>query len=135
MPLYDLECEPCQRFLVDVFFTLNETPTCSYCNAPARVIISPVRTVGPMPSKPLRLEQLGREFTSNSELREYKQAHPEAQFLDKNDSDWREHYDDVRNRCEKTASKAGYKSFKDFQNEKKKIKVAKQSEASLTQPI
>ena len=133
MPIYDIECKEHGRF-DDLFFPLSQKPTCPTCHATARVVISPVRTVGPMPSKPMRLEQIGREFTSNSQLREYKQTHPEAQFLDKNDTEWREHYDDVRNRCEKSASEAGYDSFKHFQKERQKIKIAKQREASLTPP-
>lgn len=128
MPIYDLECEPCQRFLVDVFFPLSETPTCSYCDAPARVIISPVRTVGPMPSKPLQLDQIGRSFTSNSELRDYKQTHPEAIFLNKGDREWDEHYTDVRNRAEKTVKKMGFRDVEDYRS-KGQGNIKKQSEA------
>ena len=128
MPIYDLECEPCQRFLVDVFFPLSETPTCSYCDTPARVIISPVRTVGPMPSKPLQLDQIGRSFTSNSELRDYKQTHPEAIFLNKGDREWDEHYTDVRNRAEKTVKKMGFRDVEDYRS-KGQGNIKKQSEA------
>lgn len=128
MPIYDLECEPCQRFLVDVFFPLSETPTCSYCDTPARVIISPIRTVGPMPSKPLQLDQIGRSFTSNSELREYKQTHPEAIFLNKGDREWDEHYTDVRNRAEKTVKRMGFRDVEDYRS-KGQSNIKKQSEA------
>lgn len=128
MPIYDLECEPCQRFLVDVFFTLSETPTCSYCDTPARVIISPIRTVGPMPSKPLQLNQIGRSFTSNSELREYKQTHPEATFLHKEDREWQEHYTEVRDKAENTVKRMGYRDVDDYRN-KAKVHQKKQSEA------
>jgi len=123
MPLYDLECEPCQRFLVDVFFTLSETPTCSYCHAPARVIISPVRTVGPMPSKPLKIKQLGKEFTSNSQWREYKEAHPDVQVLDKNDASYQEFYTEVHEKADKVAKKLGYRDHKDRGQQRKKEKI------------
>lgn len=111
MPIYDLECEPCQRFLIDVFFTLTETPTCSYCNAPARVVISPVRTVGPMPSKPLEMEAIGREFTSAKDYHNYQRANPDLEFLDKNDSKWRKHVDLARDKAEKKASRQGFRDL------------------------
>ena len=129
MPLYDLECERCERFLVDVFFTLAETPTCSYCHAPARVIISPVRTIGPMPSKPLKMPQIGKEFTSNSQWRDYQQAHPEVKVVDKSDLYYDKFYTRVREKADKAAKKLGYS---DHEDRGRKRKAEKMKEASLT---
>jgi hypothetical protein len=81
-----------------------------------------------MPSKPLQLDQIGRSFTSNSELREYKQTHPEAIFLNKGDREWDEHYTDVRNRAEKTVKRMGFRDVEDYRS-KGQSNIKKQSEA------
>jgi hypothetical protein len=81
-----------------------------------------------MPSKPLQLDQIGRSFTSNSELRDYKQTHPEAVFLHKEDREWDEHYTDVRNRAENTVKKMGFRDVEDYR-ERAPAKIKEQSEA------
>jgi hypothetical protein len=61
-----------------------------------------------MPSKPLKMESIGREFTSNSELRAYKEANPDLAFHSKDDTSWRNHVDMARNKTERKAKLQGF---------------------------
>ena len=122
MPVYDIEC-PSHGRVNDVFFSLSDEPACPTCDAPSRIVIAPVRTVGPMPSKPLKIKQLGKEFTSNSQWREYKQAHPDVQVLDKNDASYQEFYTEVHEKADKVAKKLGYRDHKDRGQQRKKEKI------------
>ena len=128
MPMYDIEC-PSHGRINDIFFSLSDEPACPTCDAPSRIVIAPVRTVGPMPSKPLKIKQLGKEFTSNSQWREYKEAHPDVQILDKNDASYQEFYTEVHEKADKVAQKMGYADHKD---RGQKRKAEKMKEPSLT---
>ena len=108
MPLYDIKCLSCEQRTDDIFFKLNDPIICPTCGEGARTIIGPVLTIGPMPSKPLKMESIGREFTSNSELRAYKEANPDLAFHSKDDSSWRNHVDMARNKTERKAKLQGF---------------------------
>tara|TARA_R100001530_G_C4222919_1_gene130472 strand:- start:38 stop:430 length:393 start_codon:yes stop_codon:yes gene_type:complete len=108
MPLYDIKCLSCEQRTNDIFFRLNDTIICPTCGEGARTIIGPVLTIGPMPSKPLKMESIGREFTSNSELRAYKEANPDLAFHSKDDTSWRNHVDMARNKTERKAKLQGF---------------------------
>ena len=122
MPVYDIEC-PSHGRVNDIFFSLSDEPACPTCDAPSRVVIAPVRTVGPMPSKPLKMSQIGKEFTSNSQWRDYQQAHPDVKVLDKNDSSYQEFYTGVREKADKVAKKLGYTDHEDRGRQRRKEKT------------
>jgi len=108
MPLYDIKCLSCEQRTNDIFFRLNTPIICPTCGEGARTIIGPVLTIGPMPSKPLKMESIGREFTSNSALRAYKEANPDLAFHSKDDASWRNHVDMARNKTERKAKLQGF---------------------------
>jgi putative FmdB family regulatory protein len=109
MPLYDVHCED-HGYFRDIFAKLSEVDTlvCKICGKPVRRVVSPVMTVGYTESKPLKLDQVGRTFTSNDQWRTYLKANPTAQVLSANSKDWRDHRDTVRSKCDRTAKKMGY---------------------------
>jgi len=111
MPLYDIKCLTCEARTNDIFFRLDAKIICPICDAPARALISPVLAVGPLPSKPIKMESIGREFTSNSELRAYKEANPDLAFHSKNDTSWRNHVDMAKNKAERVAKAQGHKDL------------------------
>lgn len=123
MPLYDIECSRCERVIADVFSPLSQAPICPFCNARARIVIRPVLTVGPMPSKPLKMAQIGREFTSNSQWRDYQKANPDVKVLDKNDSSYDKFYTGVREKADKVARKIGYIDHEDRGRQRRKEKT------------
>jgi putative FmdB family regulatory protein len=112
MPLYDYHCSACD-VSDEVFVPLADYDPkgvpCPDCGALAKRGVPAVLTVGPMPSKPLTIKQIGRSFESNGELRRYKSEHPEARFVEPNSSEWRNHVDATRAKCEATAKKHGFR--------------------------
>jgi len=82
-----------------------------------------------MPSKPLKIKQLGKEFTSNSQWRDYQHANPDVKVLDKNDSSYEEFYTGIREKAEKVAKKMGYA---DHEDRGRKRSAEKKKEARLT---
>jgi putative FmdB family regulatory protein len=62
MPLYDFKCNKSCGYFEDMFIPLAEKADarCPDCGGTITVRISPVMTVGPMPSKPLRVDHIGR---------------------------------------------------------------------------
>ena len=125
MPLYDLQCLGDCGVQEDVFLNLFEAdnPLCPECGSKATLLVAPVRTVGPMTSKPLVMNQLGRTFETPAQLREYKKKNPDAHFYQPNDSTWVRYKDRIRENAERKAKKKGFRDLEDqkvFQKERTK---------------
>ena len=118
MPLYDVKCTAGCGHFEDVFARLGDIDrmVCSQCGAPVQRLIRPVMTVGPMPSKPLEVKQIGRRFESNSELREYARQNGDVEVLSATSQKWRKHVDTVKEKAERSAKKAGLNDREDRLN-------------------
>ena len=111
MPLYEGECD-CGWHGEDIIplATYSEVGiTCPNCGCRARTIIYPVPTIGPMPSKPIVSQQLNREFTSVSELREYERQNPGSKIISADSEYWRQHVDTVQEKSEQKAKVLGFR--------------------------
>jgi len=113
MPFYDIGCDACKEDFADVFASVFGHPQCPICKRDGKIKIHPVPTIGPMPSKPLRLGGAEKLCYTNEQVREYKRANPNARFVTKDSNEWRNHYDDVRNLCDSKAKKRGYRDLED----------------------
>ena len=122
MPLYDIACDSAQEcgHFSDVFIPLSELDiaVCPSCGGPIRRLPRPVRTVGPMPSKPLTIKQIGRSFESAAELRQYQKENPDAQIVAPGSKQWQKKLDSVRASCQKQARDEGYRDLEDMQARK-----------------
>lgn len=122
MPLYDYYCAACdvhdETFVALADYDPNGLP-CPDCGAQAKRGVPAVLTVGPMPSKPLTIKQIGRSFESNGELRRYKAEHPEARFVEPSSREWRTHVDKTREKCEASAKRHGFRDHEARQNWRK----------------
>ena len=127
MPLYYVDCPKC-GLVEDMYVPLKDhrSATCGSCESKVKVLIRPVLTAGPLPSKPLKLGGADITLTSSSQLREYKKKNPKAMFLNKNDKVWKDHYDEVRNKVEASAKKRGFRDRQAEKEYKKKQKGLKQ---------
>lgn len=115
MPLYDVRCTAgCGRF-EDIFVVLQEADSmeCPKCSGSVVRLVSPVRAIGALFSKPIEHSQIGKSFETNEEFRQYKRDHPEAKFVEKDSVEWRSHYDAVRNHCDATSKKQGFRDNED----------------------
>lgn len=117
MPTYDLTCEPCGVVHEDVVCSIDErnSQPCSFCGGLMTTImlIAP-SVVGPMPSKPLRVSGLDREFTSKKEADDYFKANPSTKVVSKNDSSWKDLKVRARERADKMVQKAGFNDSKQY---------------------
>ena len=125
MPLYDVRCTSgCGKNEVYVPLQDMNDILCPMCDGPAMRLVSPVRAIGALFSKPIEFGQIGKKFETNREFRQYKKENPDAKFVQKDSSPWRDHYDAVRNHCDSKAKKQG---FSDHEARGKFLKKRKQT--------
>ena len=126
MPIYDIECPVC-GVSEDVFISLKDYtpdgPPCPECGGRARRIVAPVMTVGPMPSKPFTVKQIGRAFESQGELRRYMAENPGTNFVDKSDASYRAHYDKAHEKADAASKRAGYNDNQDRKTQRRREKA------------
>jgi len=121
MPIYDVRCLADCGYFHDLYFPVSECDniTCPVCSNATEIIIRTVPTIGPMPSKPLVVKQLGKTFESAKELRDYKRANPDLQFMPSSGTNWQSHKDKVREKANLRCQKAGFNDLKDRQRQMK----------------
>jgi len=124
MPMYDFKCPDGCGYFNDVFVPLAQhgKTTCPECAALMTTVISDVALIGPMPSKPLVVGQVGRTFESGSEWREYQRNNPDCQILSSDSTAWRKHRDMAAEKAESRARKAGYRDLEDKKTRRRKEK-------------
>tara|TARA_R100001015_G_C4595288_1_gene150529 strand:+ start:268 stop:684 length:417 start_codon:yes stop_codon:yes gene_type:complete len=125
MPFYDFKCPSGCGYFGDIYVPLSEhgTTTCSECGDVLETVISEVALIGPMPSKPLVMKQLGRTFESGSEWRQYQRENPDCAMVSADSSAWREHKEAVRDKAEARARREGYRDFDDKKQRRKEEKI------------
>jgi hypothetical protein len=96
---------------------------CPECGGSTQIITRAVATIGPMPSKPLTIKQIGRSFESAGEYRTWQRENPDLQILDNNGSKWKNKKDKVREFANQRCKKAGYNDLEDRQRQMKKRDV------------
>lgn len=108
MPIYDMRCPEGDGYYPDIICSIKmrHQQACPACGEFLVIVPPPISVVGPMPSKPLKIDQIGRSFESNEELRQYKRENPNARFQNK--QEFRKHKDEVRERCERSARRQGF---------------------------
>ena len=122
MPVYDFKCPDGCGYFHDIYVPLSEhgTTTCPECSAVMTTVISEVALVGPMPSKPLVVEQVGRTFESGAEWRQYQRENPDCEILSSDSTAWRKHRDKVAEKAEARARKGGSRDLADKKARRKK---------------
>jgi putative FmdB family regulatory protein len=127
MPLYDFKCPDGCGYFHDIFVPLSQQDktTCPECKAVLTTIIRAVMTIGPMPSKPLVLDQVGRRFESVTEYRDYKRENADWDFLSPKSKAWQDHKDMAREKAEACAKRGGYIDLEDKRTRRKKDNAKK----------
>lgn len=130
MPLYDFRCNGECGYFTDMFIPLAkvDNAVCPECHSSITIRIGAVMTVGPMPSKPLKVSQIGRTFESASELREYKKQNPGWDMMSADSTSWRKHVDTAREKAEKTAKRRGYRDLAQQHEQRRAEKAKKRGE-------
>lgn len=122
MPLYVAECPEHGEFetILTVSQLEKDGVRCEDCQKASRIILQPVATIGPMPSKPVKIDQIGQSFTSRSEMRRYFDAHPGRCVVENNSQQFINHRDAARGKAEKKAKALG---FNDLEDRKVQVKA------------
>jgi|7_EtaG_2_1085326.scaffolds.fasta_scaffold05703_5 putative FmdB family regulatory protein len=131
MPLYEGRCSAHGTFeeILSVNeYVLNAGLNCPECGHHAKTIIAPVRTIGPMPSKPLVIDQIGQTFHSKAEQRAYFDKHPNRRIVDPSDSSFVALKDNAREAAETAAKKLG---FRDHDDRRAKVRKAKAHQKAI----
>jgi len=125
MPMYDFKCPEGCGYFNDIFVPLAQhgKTTCTECGALMSTVIGDVALIGPMPSKPLVVKQVGRTFESGAEWRDYQRKNPDCQIVSSDSSEWRKHRDTVAEKAEARARKMGYRDHADRKAKRKKDKA------------
>ena len=110
VPSYDYYCPDCgyETELVHRISQCDEVHSCDSCGSSMARRPRSGGLVGPMPTKPVRVGGLDREFTRMEDLRTYERENPDVKVMSRGDSWFRNHMDDVRSRREAAAKKLGY---------------------------
>ena len=97
MPLYDVKCRYDCGYFHDLMAAIDDRYEirCPECGGSTQIITRAVATIGPMPSKPLTIKQIGRSFESAGEYRTWQRENPDLQILDNNGSKWKNKKDKV----------------------------------------
>ena len=127
MPFYDFKCTSGCGYFHDVFVPLSKhgEQKCPSCGEGLTTVIGVVHTVGPMPSKPLVVNQIGRKFESRFEFDQYQRENPGFEVLSANSSKWKKHKESVRERVEASAKRMGFRDHEDRISHSKKAKENK----------
>tara|TARA_R110000824_G_scaffold44478_1_gene129405 strand:- start:9509 stop:9898 length:390 start_codon:yes stop_codon:yes gene_type:complete len=124
MPFYDFKCPDGCGYFHDVFVPLKNhgKQDCPSCGSSLTTVIGTIHTIGPMPSKPLVVKQIGREFESRAEFNQYQRENPGFEVLSANSSKWKQHKDLARERVEARAKKMGFRDHEERVAHRKKVK-------------
>lgn len=138
MPLYDYECRSCAWRQEEFRKIEDESPVaCEECGGECRRIVSPVPTIGVMPSKPLEVLG-GTVLHTNAERREFD-AKMEAKGLvpaTTESAHFRRHFDRVQNKTDAAARRQGFRDDAHRQEVWKKDRLARESGVKIkTDPI
>ena len=121
MPIYDMHC-PEHGHYEDIVCRMadrhNQGCPAEDCGEKLRITPRAVQISGFTESRPLEVAQIGRTFNTNEELRQYQRETPDAKFLSA--SERKENIRSVRERCEKSAVRQG---FKDLESKRKVAKA------------
>ena len=125
MPFYDFKCPDGCGYFNDIFVPLAEhgKTTCPECQELLTTVIGDVVTIGPMPSKPIVVDQIGKSFDNNSSWRQYQKDNPGFEVVSAKSTTWDKHHKKARDKAEAKAVSQGYRDLEDKRTTRKKDKA------------
>ena len=121
MPIYDMRCSECGsegEFICTVAEKDNQQ--CPNCDGALKSLIRPVSTIGPMPSKPLKLGGANVSFESMGELKKWERENPNTHVLSTNSKSWKDRLDRSAERADAAAKKCGFNDSEHFSKVQKR---------------
>lgn len=125
MPVYDMRCPTGCGTFEDVVCRMAErhNQTCPECGEILAIVpsIGHGGVVGFTETRPLEIKQIGQTFTSNEQLKRYEREN-NVELHSSSSNYWQDYKARVREKCERTAKKQG---FRDLDDKRSRMKQAK----------
>ena len=115
MPLYDARCPEHGR--QEVFQTLaqfQEGLKCPICEKEMLRIVSPVTQCGPSEDRPLNIKQIGKTFTTQSQVKEYLKENPGCEMVSSSSKPWKDLKHSAREDADDHYKQQGYTDKEDY---------------------
>lgn len=133
MPLYDARCPDHGR--QEVFQLLahfEDGLVCPICDKTVLRIVSPVAQCGPSEDNPLRIKQIGKTFTTQSQVKEYLKENPDCEMVSSSSRSWRDLKHTAREDADAHYKQQGYKDKDDYRKNIHKDMAEQKREKSAT---
>tara|TARA_R100000700_G_C3178999_1_gene155077 strand:- start:7036 stop:7446 length:411 start_codon:yes stop_codon:yes gene_type:complete len=118
MPLFDQECPNCG--VQEVLCSSERAVICEICGGPAKVLPSAFNLSGIIWSNTESSSQLGVTWNTNKEKREWFKRHPNVTPVSKGSPADTDFKNNIRQKADNLAKKAGFQNVQKFIKEKKK---------------
>jgi len=135
MPLYDAKCT--EHGKLEVFQLLSDFHKgleCPECGRSMLRVVSPVVQSGPSEDRPLRINQIGKTFTSNAQVRDYLKENPDCEMVSSSSSSWKELKHEARNSADEYYREKGYKDKEDYRSNIRKDLAEQKRESAAKKP-
>jgi hypothetical protein len=99
----------------DVLLDADAPKACPACGGEVTCLLGPLVPAGILPGRPRQSSQLGREFTSNAEERDWHAANPNVVAIAKGSADDRALGDKLRENSERLSRRQGFRDHDDKQ--------------------
>ena len=135
MPLYDARCPDHGR--QEVFQLLahfEDGLVCPICEKAMLRIVSPVAQSGPSEDRPLRINQIGKTFTTQGQVKEYLKENPDCEMVSSSSKSWKDFKNSARDSADKQYKQQGYKDKEDYRKNVRKDMAEQKREATSKKP-
>jgi putative FmdB family regulatory protein len=131
MPLYDARCS--DHGVHEVFQTLADFDKglqCPECDKPMLRIVSPVAQAGPSDDRPLQIKQIGKTFTTKTQLKEYLKQNPDCEMVSSSSNSWKNFKSTARESADEYYRVKGYRDKEDYRKNIRKDMAEQKREAA-----
>lgn len=133
MPLYDARCpEHGKQEVFQLLAHFDDGLFCPICDHSMLRIVSPVSQCGPSEDRPLRIKQIGKTFTSKSQVREYLKENPGCEMVSASSKPWKDLKHAAREGADDHYRQSGYRDKDDYRkNIRKDMAEEKRATAAV----
>lgn len=134
MPLYDARCvDHGRQEVFQLLAHFEDGLRCPVCDKEVLRIVSPVTQAGPSDDRPLRIKQIGKTFTTKTQLKEYLKENSDCEMVSSSSSQWKDFKHTARENADSYYKEAGYRDKDDYRkNIRKDMAEQKRAVASAS---
>lgn len=135
MPLYDARCpDHGRQEIFQVLAHFEDGLFCPLCDKEMLRIVSPVAQSGPSEDRPLRINQIGKSFTTQGQVKEYLKENPDCEMVSAKSKSWKDLKHAAREGADEQYRQQGYKDKDDYRQNIRKDMAEQKREATSKKP-